>query len=193
MLHAIPGDGSKAWRSELREAPPEVICQLLNVVLAAPPFLSQAELDRRVTRQRSAEEALQNIATSIREHPDTHSGQHLRRFVWSVFNGNHALNLWRMKDVLDAQHKGWVTEVFTAWMEGILPETAIRSALFESGEMDRWDTVRLRAPDQRRLVDALDAVTDLLNSVPPSAPVTQWTRANGLLRQALDCLRKSSP
>jgi len=26
---------------------------------------------------------------------------HLRRFVWSIFNGNHALNLWRMKDGLD--------------------------------------------------------------------------------------------
>ncbi len=193
VLHAIPGDGSKAWRSELKEAPPEAIRQLLAVVLAAPSFLSQAELDRRTTRQRTAEEALQNLANSIRENPDTHSGQHLRRFVWSTFNGNHALNLWRMKDVLETQHNEWVTEVFTAWMQGLVPEATIRRALFDSGEMDRWDTVRFRAPEQKRLVEAFDAVSDLLNAVPPSAPVPQWTRANGLLRQALDCLRQADP
>ncbi|MHB1309905.1 MAG: hypothetical protein ACYDC1_19860 [Limisphaerales bacterium] len=193
VLFAIPGDGTKAWRSELNGAPPEAIRQLLNVVLIAPSFLSQAELDQRAARQRTAEEALQSIATSIRERPDTHSGQHLRRFVWSIFNGNHALNLWRMKDVLDSQHNAWVTQVFTAWMQGFVSEDAIRNALFDSGEMDRWDTVRLRAPEQKRLVEAFDAVAELLNAVPPSAPVTQWTRAIGLLRQTLDCLRQPNP
>lgn len=191
VLFAIPGDGSKSWRSELNEAPPGAIRQLLAVVLAAPSFLSQAELDRRAARQRTAEEALHNIAASIREHPDTHSGQHLRRFVWSIFNGHHALNLWRMKDVLDSQRNGWVTEVFTAWMQGFVSETAIRTALCDSGEIDRWDTVRLRVPEQKRLVEAFDAVTDLLNSSSPSAPVTQLTRANGLLREVMDCLREA--
>lgn len=189
VLYAIPGDGSKAWRTELNEAPPGAIREVLTIVLAAPSFLSQVEIDRRATRQRSAEEALQNIAASIREHPDTHSGQDLRRFVWSIFNGHHALNLWRLKDVLDSQHNVWVSEVFTAWMQGFVSEAATRSALIDSGEMDRWDTVRLRAPEQKRLVEAFDAVTDLLNSVPPSAQVTHWTRADGLLRQVIDCLR----
>jgi hypothetical protein len=188
-IYAIPGDGTKAWRSELNEAPAEAIRQLLKVVLAAPAFLSQSELDHRVTRQRTAEEALQNIATSIRENPDTHSGQHLRRFVWSIWNGHHALNLWRMKDVLDSQHNGWVTEVFTAWMQGFVSETAIRDVLFASGEMDRWDTVRLRIPEQRRVADALDAVTDLINATSPGAPSRELTRANGLLRQVLDLLQ----
>jgi hypothetical protein len=190
-LVAIPGDGTKAWRTELKDAQPEAICYLLTNVLAAPSFLSQAELNLRATRQRTAEEALQNLATSIRESPDTHSGQHLRRFVWSMFNGNHALNLWRMKDVLDAQQNAQVTEVFTAWMQGFVPEASIRSALFESGEMDRWDTVRLRAPEQKRLVEAFDAVTDLLNSTPPGEPVPHLTRANGLLRQVMDLLRQA--
>ena len=190
-LYAIPGDGSKQWRSELKEAPPGAIRQLLAVVLAAPSFLSQAELEQRANRQRAAEEALRNIAASIGEHPETHSGQQLRRFVWSIFNGHHALNLWKMKEVLDSKHNGWVTEVFRAWMEGHLPEKAIREALSGSGELDRWDTVRLRAPEQKRLVEAFDAVTDLVNSVPPSAPLTQLTRANGLLRQVIDCLREA--
>jgi hypothetical protein len=190
-LIAIPGDSTKAWRTDLKDVQPEAICYLLTHVLAAPSFQSQAELDRRATRQRTAEEALQNLATSICDNPDTHGGQHLRRFVWSIFNGNHALNLWRMKDVLDPQQNKWVTEVFTAWMQGFVPEASIRSALFESGEMDRWDTVRLRAPEQKRLVEAFDAVTDLLNSTPPGEPVPQLTRANGLLRQVVDLLRQA--
>jgi len=190
-LIAVPGDGTQAWRTELKDAQPEAICYLLTTVLAAPAFLSQAELDLRANRQRMAGEALQSLATSIRENPDTHSGQHLRRFVWSIFNGNHALNLWRMKDVLEPQQNVWVTEVFTAWMQGFVPEASIRSALFESGEMDRWDTVRLRAPEQKRLVEAFDAVTDLLNSTPPGEPVPHLTRANGLLRQVMDLLRQA--
>jgi hypothetical protein len=190
-LIAIPGDSTKAWRTELKDAQPEAICYLLTHVLAAPSFQSQAELDLRATRQRTAEEALQNLATSIRDNPDTHSGQHLRRFVWSIFNGNHALNLWRVKEVLDPQQNAWVTEVFTAWMQGFVPEATIRSALFDSGEMDRWDTVRLRAPEEKRLVEAFDAVTYLLNATPPGAPVPELTRANGLLRQVMDLLRQA--
>lgn len=190
-LIAIPGDSTKAWRTDFKDTQPEAICYLLCHVLAAPSFLSQAELDLRANRQRMAGEALQSLATSIRENPDTHSGQHLRRFVWSIFNGNHALNLWRMKDVLDPQQNAWVTEVFTAWMQGFVPEATIRGAMFDSGEMDRWDTVRLRAPEQKRLVEAFDAVTDLLNSTPPGAPVPHLTRANGLLRQVMDLLRQA--
>jgi hypothetical protein len=191
LLIAVPGDSTKAWRTELKDAHPEAICNLLTHVLAAPSFLSQAELDLRASRQRTAEEALQNLATSIRDNPDSHSGQHLRRFVWSIFNGNHALNLWRMKDVLDPQQNAWVTEVFTAWMRGFVPEASIRRALFDSGEMDRWNTVRLRAPEQKRLIEAFDAVTDLLNSTPPGEPVPHLTRANGLLRQVVDLLRQA--
>jgi hypothetical protein len=93
-----------------------------------------------------------------------------------------------MKDVLDSQHNGWVTEVFTAWMQGFVSETAIRSALFDSGEMDRWDTVRLSTPERCRVAEALDAVTDLINTTPPGAPSRELTRANGLLRQVLDLL-----
>lgn len=193
VIFAIPGDGSKGWRSDVAEAPVEAIRNLLGTIFQAPSFQSQAELDRRAERRRSAESALTTIAESIQEHPDTHSGVHLRRFVWSIWNGNHALNLWRMKDVLDSRHNSAVKEVFTAWMEGHLPDDVIRKALFDSGEMDRWDTVRLRAPDQRRLVEAIDAVTDLLNATPPGAPTRELTRANGLLRQVMDLLRAAKP
>ncbi len=191
VLYAIPGDGTKSWRSELNQAPPDAIRQLLKTVLASPSFLSQTEIDYRSTRQAAAEASLDKIGDSIRNHPDTHSGVRLRQFVWSLYNGHHALNLWRMKDVLDSAHNTAVTDVFTAWMQGFVSEDALRRTLVDSGEMDRWDTVRLRAPDQRRLVEAVDAVSDLLNSVPPCAPVTELTRANGLLREVMDCLRNA--
>ena len=186
---ATPGNGDKSWRADIRNATPAAFAQLLGIILAAPSFLSQAELDRLEVRRHAAEAALDFLAESIRENPDTHSGQHLRRFVWSLFNGHHALNLWRMKDVLDSQHNASVREVFAAWIDGQLSEDAIRNALFASGEMDRWDTVRLLAPDRKRLVDAFDAVTDLLNSIPPGAPSRELTRVNALLRQVMDCLR----
>lgn len=80
-LVAIPGDSTMSWRTELKDAQPESICYLLTNVLAAPSFLSQTELDLRANRQRMAGEALQSLANSIRVNPDTHSGQHLRRFV----------------------------------------------------------------------------------------------------------------
>lgn len=76
-------------------------------------------------------------------------------------------------------------------MQGHVSENPLRHALTVSGEMDRWDTVRLRTPEQRRLVEAFDAVADLLNSAPPGEPVPQLTRPNGLLRQVMDLLRQA--
>lgn len=82
-----------------------------------------------------------------------------------------------------------MTEVFIAWKQGLIPEATIRSTLFDSGEIQRWGTVRLRAAEQKRLIEAFDAVTDLVNSTPPGKPVPHLTRANGLLRRVTDCLR----
>ena len=82
-----------------------------------------------------------------------------------------------------------MVEVFTAWMQGHVTEDALRHALTDSGERDRWDAVTLGAKGRERLDDAMSAVTELLNTVPPGRPILELTRANGLLRQAVDCLR----
>jgi len=74
-------------------------------------------------------------------------------------------------------------------MQGHVSEEALRHALTASGEMDRWDAVTLGAKDRERLDDAQSAVTELLNTVPPGRPILELTRANGLLRQVVDCLR----
>lgn len=192
VLYAIPGDGSKAWRTELNGTAPEAARQLLTVVLAAPSFLAPAALEQRVQRQRAAGEALQNIAASIREHPDTHSGQHLRRFLWSLFNGHHDLNLWRLKGVLDGPHNGWVTEAFTAWMQGHVSEDSLRHALEHSGEMERWDTVRPGLPEQRRLAELSATVTELLHATAPGRAMTHLSHANALLGELADALRQAA-
>lgn len=189
VLIAIPADGAKVWRSELNQASPKAARQLLDTILASPAFLSQAALDRRAGRERQAQEALRHLAGSIRESPDTHSGPHLRRFLWSLFNEHHALNLWHLKNVLDSRHNKLVSEVFTAWMEGHVSEGALRTALRDSGELDRWDGVTICAAGQDRLTEALDAIAGLLNSTPPGRPATHLSRANALLQEAADQLR----
>ena len=74
-------------------------------------------------------------------------------------------------------------------MQVHVSEDALRRALTVSGEMDRWDAVTPGPKDRERLNDALNAVTDLLNTIPPGRPILELTRANGLLRQVADCLR----
>ena len=135
VVYLIPADGGKAWRTEIPKVRPESVCQLLKIMLASPKFQSQAELDRCSARQYRAEEALQILGRSIRENPESQIGVHLRRFVWSLYNGHHTLNLWRMKDALDSRHNAAVTEVFSGWMEGFVSEAALRRTLTDSGEI----------------------------------------------------------
>ncbi len=188
-LYAVPGDdGKKVWRTQIKETPPESIRQLLGVVLSAPSFLSQAELDQRAGRERQAEISLGRIATAIRENPDSPEGKQLRQFVWSIFNQHHVVNLWQMKQELGPQQSQWVADVLTAWLEGNLSENAIRSALKDSGEMDRWDNICLQAPEQRRLADAIDAVSDIVKATPPGPASPALTRANDLLREVANLL-----
>jgi len=190
-LVAIPGDGTKSWRSDLKDSSGEAIRALLDTFLNAPSFLSQTELDRRAGRQLIADRSLRTITENIRDFPETHSGQQLRRFLWSLYNGYHVLNLWKLKDVLDSQNNKAVTEVLTAWMQGHVPESSLRRALTDSGEMARWDSVHLTSADKDRLEAARDVVNDLLRSTLPGNPQTHLAKAEGLLREVVDHLRKA--
>ena len=182
-LVAEPGDGSRNWRSDIGATPPEAVVELLNVVLSMTPFLSQTDLDRRAKRAHTARIALDRIVEVVREGPETHSGRELRRFLWSLFNGHHVLNLWRLRDELDPQRNAWVTEVFTAWMHGDVEDDSLRRALEDSGEMERWDAVRLRTAERGRLDGALHALDEILRSTAPGPAHAALTRARGLLRQ----------
>jgi hypothetical protein len=184
MMIAVPGDGSRTWQSNVGSAPPEAVVGILDTVLPIPSFLSQAEVDRRVERAHAAKMALDRIVDLIRENPENHGGPELRRFLWSLFNGHHVLNLWRLRHELDSQRGAWVTEIFTAWMQGLVPDDFLRRALRDSGEMERWNAARLSPAEQRRLGNAADAVCEILRTTPPGAAHSALTRAIDLLREA---------
>lgn len=189
QLIATPADSGKSWRSDLSEVGPKAICFVLTQILSTPGFLSPEEVAFRAVQQSAAEEALHQVGESIRQNPESPTSQHLRRFVWSLFNGHHALNLWRLKDSLDGERAAAVAQAFSGWMQGFVSEEKLRRGLVDSGEMARWNEVHLSDPDHARLTDAMNAVKDLLNSVPPCAQFTRLTLANELLQQAMDSLR----
>lgn len=136
VMFAISGKG-KVWRATVGSASPQQLMQLLTPVLNSDSFLSPAELERRAQRAQTAKLALDHIVQAIREAPDRPGSRELGRFLWSLFNGHHELNLWRLRDELDSQRGAWVAEVFTAWMQGLVPDDYLRRALIRSGEMDR--------------------------------------------------------
>jgi hypothetical protein len=135
-LVATPATGTRIWRSEIGSVPPEAVVALLNGFLATPPFLSQQEIDRRLERTHAAKIALDRIVEIIREAPEAAPSRELRRFLWSLFNGHHGINLWSLRQALDRQQSGWATEVFNAWINGHVSDELLRQALTDSGEME---------------------------------------------------------
>ncbi len=139
QLTALPGDGTVAWREDIARADTAHLQFLLQNLVNAPGFQSQIQIDRQVARREHAAAALHLVTTTITESPDSHAGVHLRRFLWSMYNGPHAMSLWRLRDNLGPRHQGAVTLLFAAWTQGTLPDDTLRQALTDCGEMDRWD------------------------------------------------------
>lgn len=183
VLHAIPGEGTKGWRSELRGARPDSIRQLLNIILDGPSFLSQVELDRRVAQRTAANQALNQIANTILEAPESDRAWHLRGFLWSLFNQHHIVNLWSLKDAVDTRDKAAASDLFCGWMQAGVSEDSLRRALVDSGEMDRWDCARSGLEGNQRLADVLLSVNDILKDCPPGIAMSRLTQAATLLRQ----------
>ena len=114
------------------------------------------------------EQALTKIALCIRDGPDTGGGVQLRRFLWSLYNQHHLLNLWTLVSRLDGQCSALVSEVLVAALAGNLKEDDINRALLAAGEMTRWDETHPNDESQRRLAEAERIVASLVRSLPPS-------------------------
>ena len=112
--------------------------------------------------------ALAQIAECIRECPDTGGGVQLRRFLWSLYNQHHLVNLWTLVSRLDSERSALVNEVLTAALIGSLQESDIKRALLVAGEMNRWDETRPDNEALRRLEEAEHIVASLVRSLPPS-------------------------
>lgn len=129
------------------------------------------------------EQALTKIAACIRDCPDTGGGVQLRRFLWSLYNQHHLVNLWTLVNQLDRERSALVSEVLNAALVGNLQENDLKRALLVAGEMDRWDEIQPDGESQRRLEEAERLVTELVRSVPPSRAHTELV---SLLRRIAD-------
>jgi len=123
------------------------------------------------------EQALTRLAQAIRDNPDTGGGVQLRRFLWSLYNMHHLVNLWTLVSRLDQPHSQLVAEILTAALVGNLKESDIKRALQISGEMDRWDQVQ---PSSNEAMERFEAskrgIENLLKSMPPGRAHTDLVR-----------------
>ena len=113
------------------------------------------------------EQALTRIAVCIRDCPDTGGGMQLRRFLWSLYNQHHVLNLWTFVSRLDSERSALASEVLTAALVGNLKEDDIKRALLVAGEISRWEETQPSSETQRRLEEAERIVEGLARSLPP--------------------------
>jgi hypothetical protein len=97
-----------------------------------------ARPDETSVSAKQIEQALICIASFLRQHHDTHAADQLRRFVWSLWNGDHYLNLCTLGRVLDASNSEAVAIVFLAYMRCMLTESHLEWVLTNSGEMSRF-------------------------------------------------------
>lgn len=117
----------------------------------------------------SYENALTRIANGIRENPDTSGGVQLRRFLWSLYNMHHFVNLWTLASRVSGPVTADVAEVMTAALCGGLQEDDIKRALLVAGEMERWDAPGNPDPAEEQLAEVEQILRGLLKSAPPGA------------------------
>ena len=117
--------------------------------------------------------ALNRIAQCIRECPDTGGGVQLRRFLWSLYNQHHLVNLWTLVSRLDPELSALVNTVLTDALVGNLKEDDIKRALVASGEMARWEQTHPDIEALRRLDEAEGDVVGLVRSLPPCRAHTE--------------------
>lgn len=190
-IHVAPGGGARSWSTNLGDADPMSVKALLEQIFKMRPFLTEDDLARERIGRQSLERALTGIANTIKDAPDTGGGVQLRRFLWSLYNGHHLINLWRMVSVLDSTRAAWVTEVCAGAFDGTLQEDDIKRALLVAGEMQRWDEVRPSDEQRERIEEAVGKVEELLRAMPPSSTHTQLKRALEALLEAQEALRRA--
>jgi hypothetical protein len=128
----------------------------------------------------SYQPALTRIAHAIRDNPDTGGGVQLRRFLWSLYNMHHLVNLWTLVCRLDQAHSQLVAEVLTAALVGNLKESDIKRALQISGEMERWDQVQPSPEVVERFNESKHGIEYIVKILAPGRAHTELVR---LLRE----------
>jgi hypothetical protein len=190
-LRADPGTGEKTWNADFQGADRSTITMMVEQILKMRPFLTEADFAKERAEKERLQKALTGIAVTIMDGADTHSGVQLRRFLWSLYNGHHLVNLWRMTCVLDSRRAAWVSEIFDGAFVGVLKEDDLKQTLLAAGEMQRWDDVQLSDETQQHLEELIDKIEALVRAIPPSRAHTELNGARERLREAQTALRRA--
>ena len=93
--------------------------------------------------------ALDTITDALRHHWSTGGGTRVRRFIWSLWNDWHLVNLFDLCAGLDHYLGDAVIVIFRAQLIGALSEEHKRRVLKDSGEFSRWEDARRRRRRRR--------------------------------------------
>lgn len=128
------------------------------------------ETRRASVRPDELQAALATITDALTHHWSTGGGTRLRRFIWSLWNDWHLVNLFDLCAGLDYLLGDAVVTIFRAQMVGALTEEHKRQVLKQSGEFARWEEARAATPEEEDvLYPPLTLSTDDLTRLARSA------------------------
>jgi len=102
------------------------------------------------------------------------------------------VNLWELRGILDGKQSAWVSAVLTGWSLGNLTEDALRDALRGSGELGRWESVRLEQASLKKLGESMSLIAGALRKSVPGPSTSRLAQAHELLQETLEA-EKPSP
>lgn len=122
------------------------------------------------------QQAITEIAFLIRDSPDTSGGVQLRRFLWSLYNMHHLVNLWDLASRVGGELAEPVSEIIRAALAGELHESDVKQGLLQAGEMERWDATAPSGDVLECVEDAERSLSSAVRSIPPCQEHTELVR-----------------
>ena len=135
--------------------------------------------------------AITAIADIVRDSPDTSGGVQLRRFLWSLYNMHHMVNLWDFASRVGGELAEPVSEIIRAALAGELREEDVKQGLLLAGEMERWDSKAPSGDVLEYLEDAERALISAVRRIPPCQEHTELVRLVGNLAKLRSELRSA--
>lgn len=189
---ADPGGEDTTYKADFRNADRQTVTFMVGQILSMHAFLTEEELAQERAEKQSVDRALAGIARTIKEGPDTGGGVQLRRFLWSLYNMHHLVNLWRLTAELDQERSGWVAEVLAGALSGLVKDKDLKRTLQAAGEMERWDREHSGEGVLAELQEAENLIAGLTRKAPPGRTHTVLVSLLGRLEEAQRDLREEA-
>ena len=125
----------------------------------------------------SAERALTKLAHLIKQDPDTAAGVQMRRFLWSLYDMHHLVNLWTINGrVEEDEHRRLMSEVLSAFLDRKLVQADVKRALLVCGDQQRFESTVASEETIVQLEDVEKQLAGLIRVVPPSEAHTELVK-----------------